>query len=65
MQLLGARRAATAEEGSVKELYVMSISLDDMNYPNINFQAVFEVYKSLKKQELLNRVVEVCLDSSD
>ena len=65
MHLLGAGRAPTAEEGSVKELYVMSISLDDMNYPNINFQAVFEVYKSLKKQELLNRVVEVCLDSSD
>lgn len=31
MHLLGAGRAATAQEGSGQELNVMSISLDDMN----------------------------------
>ena len=46
-------------EGCLSRKHVM------VNSTNINFQAVFEVYKSLKKQELLNRVVEVCLDSSD
>jgi len=61
---LGAGRAATAQEDSAEDLYAMSISLDDINWTTIDFQAVFEIHKSLKKQELLNRVVEVCLDSS-